>query len=576
MIRVGGYVFKRAETEEEFGQIHCLNYRTFVSEIPQHPDSGTGQLVDKFHRKNVYFVAVENGRIVGMISGHDQPPFSVADRLPDASILCQAGTKPLEVRLLAVEPNKRNGVVFFGLLWSLYQHAQAQRYTDVYISGFTERVGLYERLGFRRLGPAVPCGGASFVPMTLTIGRLPGKVERIKRLWEAHVDPERANGRQEDGPRQPEAGEICLLPGPVAVSQEVRRAFQQPTIYHRGPEFLQLFRKVRRILGDMVGGRDVALFNGSGTLANEAIAATLAADRRGKHGILLVNGEFGQRLMRQASRFGLAPRVLTWPWGQPWDMEEVSEALRDEPEGSWIWGVHQESSTGVLNDLPTLVRVARRRGIRVCVDCVSSLGATALDLREVYLASGATGKSLGAYAGLAIVFANVAEMSTVEISRVPSYFDVSASIASEGPRFTFPSSTVRALEAALEDYATPEKAAARYAGYAALGAYVRGELRRLGLPPIAADERASPVVTTFAPPEGETSESLVALCKTWGYAIGGHSRYLAERRLVQIATMGAVSREDCAGLFKRLQHWLSSRGTAYNCENERHPLTATA
>jgi aspartate aminotransferase-like enzyme len=257
-------------------------------------------------------------------------------------------------------------------------------------------------------------------------------------------------------------------------------------------------------------------------------------------------------------------------------MEEVSEALRDEPEGSWIWGVHQESSTGVLNDLPTLVRVARRRGIRVCVDCVSSLGATALDLREVYLASGATGKSLGAYAGLAIVFANVAEMSTVEISRVPSYFDVSASIASEGPRFTFPSSTVRALEAALEDYATPEKAAARYAGYAALGAYVRGELRRLGLPPIAADERASPVVTTFAPPEGETSESLVALCKTWGYAIGGHSRYLAERRLVQIATMGAVSREDCAGLFKRLQHWLSSRGTAYNCENERHPLTATA
>jgi hypothetical protein len=39
-------------------------------------------------------------------------------------------------------------------------------------------------------------------------------------------------------------------------------------------------------------------------------------------------------------------------------------------------------------------------------------------------------------------------------------------------------------------------------------------------------------------------------------AIGGQSGYLAERRLVQVATMGAVTREMCSALFQHLQSWL--------------------
>ena len=91
MLRVGPYVFKRAETRQEFEQIHRLNYRTFVSEIPQYSDPGTGRLVDKFHDKSAYFIVLREGRVVGMLSTHDQPPFSVADRLRDPEILNRPG-----------------------------------------------------------------------------------------------------------------------------------------------------------------------------------------------------------------------------------------------------------------------------------------------------------------------------------------------------------------------------------------------------------------------------------------------------------------------------------------------------
>jgi aspartate aminotransferase-like enzyme len=566
MFQVGRYIFKRAETKQEFEQIHCLNYRTFVSEIPQHPDTGNGHLVDKFHDKNCYFIVLCEGRVVGMISAHDQPPFSVADRLPNPEILERPGSKPLEARLLAVEPDLRNGMVCFGLLWTIYEHAKNNGYTHLYLSGLEDRVPMYRRIGFECLGTPVPCGHAAFVPMVLAIGKLPPDMVRVKRLWESHV--QRENGKEGKsavvaglkGPKQENNSEVpprevCLLPGPVSTAPAVQEAFQQPPIYHRGPEFIRLFQKVRRTLGEMVGIPDVALCNGSGTLANEAVAATLAADARGGRGVLLVNGEFGQRLARQATRFGLNPRVLAWEWGQSWDLDEVADTLADEPSGSWVWGVHQESSTGVLNDLPGLVGVARSRGIRVCMDCISSLGAVPLDLSGIYLATGATGKSLGSYAGLAILFTDARQLTSLDTSRIPSYLDIPAALANEGPRFTFPSSAVQALDVALAEYCSPTRARARYGHYVALGEYVRGQLRSLGMEPLAADSCASPVVTTFAPPEEESSADFVARCRSWGYAIGGQSQYLAERRLVQIATMGAVSQQDCAGLFDHLARW---------------------
>jgi aspartate aminotransferase-like enzyme/N-acyl-L-homoserine lactone synthetase len=549
MLRVGQYVFKRAETHQEFEQIHRLNHRTFVGEIPQHPDTGNGLLIDKFHNKNAYLIVLRESRVVGMVSAHDQPPFSVAERLREPGILQRQGTRPLEVRLLAIEPQERNSTMFFGLIWSLYEYARSHGYTHLYISGVEERLALYQRLGFVALGPAVGSGKASFVPMVLTIGQLPVKMQRVKQLWEIHMD--------KVAPRSAEP--VCLLPGPVTTAQAVRDAFHQPPIYHRGPEFIRRFMKVRQMLGQIVGGRDVALLNGSGTLGNEAVAATLAAGPRKGRGLMLINGEFGERLARQATRFGLEPRILSWPWGEPWDLDEVEFALAQEPAGSWVWGVHQDSSTGVLNDLPGLVKLARARDVRVCVDCISSLGAVPLDLREVYLATGATGKSLGAIAGTAIIFADLEALQNLDRSRVPSYFDIAAAMRSEGPCYTFPSPTLLALETALQEYATPENAHASYHRYQEMGLAVRENLRRLGLPPIAREDCACPVVTTFAPPGEETSEAFVRRCRRWGYAIGGESAYLAQRRLVQIATMGAITRDMFAALFDHLETWLARR-----------------
>lgn len=181
MLQFSRYTFQRATTDDEFEQIRRLNYRTFVEEIPQHQATEPGRLVDKFHDKNTYFVALAERRVVGMISVHDQPPFSIAARLADPAILVVPGRRSLEVRLLAVEPAHRGGPVMIGLLWTALVHARGS-YDDVYISGVAERVSMYERLGFRELGPAVPDGTAAFVPMRVTFPLSPS-VEKLARQW---------------------------------------------------------------------------------------------------------------------------------------------------------------------------------------------------------------------------------------------------------------------------------------------------------------------------------------------------------------------------------------------------------
>ncbi|NOX53763.1 MAG: alanine--glyoxylate aminotransferase family protein, partial [Planctomycetes bacterium] len=263
--------------------------------------------------------------------------------------------------------------------------------------------------------------------------------------------------------------------------------------------------------------------------------------------------------VRQARRFGLEFRILQWPWGEPWNLQDVERALRSDPPIDWIWGVHLESSTGVLNDLDGLKRLAREHGTTLCVDAVSSLGAVPLSLQGVDLASGVSGKSLGSYPGVAIVFAEASRLGAVQRDRIPEYLDLQAALSAEGPRFTFPSSPLLALDEALHQYATPDRRKARFSRYAELGRYVRSQLRNFGMAPMADEATAAPVITTFMAPAGKSSTEFVDLCRQWGYEIAGLSRYLQQRRLVQIATMGDVTLDDCERLFDCLAAWLRTR-----------------
>ena len=172
------YRFEKAETAGQFEQIFRLNHAVFAGELEQYPALDSERLVDKFHDKNLYLVALAGEEVVGMISLHDQPPFSVAGKLANPALLDGYG-RLIEARLLAVEPAHRNGVVMAGLMLCAYEHVRA--YDALVISGHLEKCGLYHELGFRDLGPPVESGQAMYVPMAIRVTELAERQARWQR-----------------------------------------------------------------------------------------------------------------------------------------------------------------------------------------------------------------------------------------------------------------------------------------------------------------------------------------------------------------------------------------------------------
>lgn len=545
--RIGDVMFKKAETADELAQVHALNFQTFAREIGQYPDRPGPLLVDKFHEKNLYLIARRGPRVLAMVAVHDQPPFSVASRMPDPGWIERHCPWPLEVRLLAVRPEERQTATLPGLLWALYRFALAAGYSHLLASGVRQQLRLYRRLGFAALGPEQRSGNAAFTPLALAVRRMPAAARRIAARMEqlAHIEPLANRARR-----------VSLLPGPPQLAPPVRRALRARPFSHRDPRFVARFEHARRVLGEMAGGVDVALLVGSGTTANECIAAALSKLALPTAGLVLTNGEFGERLAGMARRWGLAFRCLRWNWGQPWRIDEVAAALEELPPGGWVWGVHCETSTGVMNPVEALSESAAPRDIRVCLDCVSSLGSVPLDLRGVFLAAGASGKCLGAIAGLALVLGDAERVRRSLSGPLPASLDVVEAFATPGPRFTVPSTLLSALYAALRRFDAPLKRERAYAEYRRLGELVRDGVRRLGSRPLA----DGPAVTTFAPPMGYSCEHFALLCRAYGFEINARSPYLLDRGLVQIATMGDVRPADCERLFRALEQWGRSAG----------------
>jgi GNAT superfamily N-acetyltransferase len=177
--RPPGRTYRIARRPWEFEQIHRLNYRTFVEEIPQHPPNPERRLVDGMLSRSTAFVCLEGRRLIGMVMLSGERPFSLDRKLPDLDAYLPAASKPCEVRLLMIEPSHRRGRVFAGLLVRAARWGRRQGYDLAVISATAHQMNLYRHLGFVPFGPPLGTAAAPFQGMYVTWDRVPETVRRL-------------------------------------------------------------------------------------------------------------------------------------------------------------------------------------------------------------------------------------------------------------------------------------------------------------------------------------------------------------------------------------------------------------
>jgi aspartate aminotransferase-like enzyme len=556
-------VFKCASEDWEFEQIHRLNYKTFVDEIPQHQASPAQRLVDKFHAENTYLICLSHQKLVGMLAVRGKRPFSLDQKLPNLDAFLPTGRTVCEIRLLAIEKKFRGAQVLQGILALLWQHGVEKGYDLAIISGTTRQQRLYQHLGFVPFGPMVGSGDAQFQPMYVTLETFEVTAREFLRSSPA---------------RSFHPSAVNFLPGPVAVRREVRRAFEQAPESHRGESFKKDFQSAKQILCELVRAGHAQLFVGSGTLANDAVAGQLSL-LKGR-GLVLSNGEFGERLVDHARRFNLKFDALAFDWGRPLDLKAVEKKL-NEPRGSgrksarsgkspignrqpaitWLWCTHCETSTGILANLDALKAMCAERGVKLCLDGISSIGTMAVDLSGVYLAACSSGKGLRAYPGISMVFYNHEIAAAPD--RLPRYLDLGYSAEQDGTPFTFSSNLLHALHAAVKRV-NWEK---RFAETAEWSAWLRSRLTELGFNLIGSGAKTSPAVVTVALPQEMNSVKIGEAMQESGYLLSYNSGYLRRKNWIQICLMGECTYEKVVSVANALNRV---------CFHRRSPLpTAT-
>ncbi len=339
---------------------------------------------------------------------------------------------------------------------------------------------------------------------------------------------------------------LLLNPGPVTLTERVRRSLLQPDLCHRESEFFDLQDEARARL---VAAYDLdpadwaaVLMTSSGTAAVESMIAALVP-RAGKL-LVIENGVYGERITQIATQYAIPHDVLKHDWMDAPDIAQVAARLDADRDFTHVAVIHHETTTGRLNDLAAISAVCRARGVKMLVDGVSSFGAEAIDFGGIDAVAATANKCLHGVPGAAFVIVRRAALA--QAASRTYYLDLDRLAKLQDQRNTPFTPSVHAYYALVEALREFDEAGgwrALHARYAALAEQARAGLAARGMPLVLPDDASSVVLRAYRLPSGVSYEQLHDGLKARGFVIYAGQGGLS-KELFRISTMGAIEAAD--------------------------------
>jgi len=337
---------------------------------------------------------------------------------------------------------------------------------------------------------------------------------------------------------------INVSTGPVQISQQVLAALASTPISHRSNRFQRLYSDTTDYLCTQFNVERCNILTGSGTAANEAMISQIKV--LGGKGLILSNGEFGERLIKQATRLSLIFDEMALAWGEQFDIAKVEKVIK-QSEARWVLLCHCETSTGVMNDLNSVVDVCNRNNCLCFVDCMSTVGTYAIDLSGVAMATASSGKGLASIPGLAIVFSNIEAISS---NHIPVYFDLAEYDKKYGVPYTIASNLVHALNVGIKQKLQEEQ-------FELIDTYSQACFNLLNESGVLPFDNSRSKVFTISWPGGKPNHIITQLQKE-AIIFSYESEYLKRRSWCQVALFGCYTQRELKYFLNTLQRSFTS------------------
>lgn len=356
-------------------------------------------------------------------------------------------------------------------------------------------------------------------------------------------------------------------PGPTPLPPSVREALSRDMINHRSPEFAAMLKEITGSLKTLFKTQnDLVILTSSGTGGLEAAIANVFSP--GDRVLAVTIGYFGDRWAAIAKAFGLDVDVLRYEEGQAADPDEIADKLRADGAIKAVLITHNETSTGVTNDLEAIAAVVKGANRLLLVDGISSVGSIPLetDAWGCDVVVSGSQKSWMSPPGIAIVCMSERAWEANQSAACPRfYFDLAVarkSGASGETPWTPGMSTFYAMQAALR-VLMDEGLENILARHHRVAEYTRQGLRAIGMDMFPADpRRASDTVTAFLTPGGVPARTVQSRLRDEYEIEIAEGRGELASRMLRIGHLGWVTESDITPVLDALAVVVADLGVA--------------
>ncbi len=360
-----------------------------------------------------------------------------------------------------------------------------------------------------------------------------------------------------------------FTPGPLTTSRSVKEAMLRD-LGSRDEEFISIVEQVRKGILDVAGvgsasDYESVLLQGSGTYGIESALTSLTPPAGSW--LFLVNGAYGERMVKIAEVYGIGTSVLRVSEDQHHDITEIRRVL-ESPEGRQLTGlavVHCETTTGIVNPIEAIGTLAKEFGKTYLVDSMSAFGAVPIDFEacaiDVLISS--SNKCIEGVPGFSFVICRRQLLQGSESWARTVTLDLRAQwqgLNGSGQfRFTPPTHVILAFHQALEELRGEGGVAGRARRYQENRTVLAQGMLELGFHEFVPADKAGYIITSYRYPKHDSFnfERFYEALSQKGFVI--YPGKLSHADCFRIGNIGRLDRSHMEGLLKAIAEVLAEQ-----------------
>jgi len=346
------------------------------------------------------------------------------------------------------------------------------------------------------------------------------------------------------------------IPGPTPCPSQALQAMTKQMINHRGREFAELINSITTKLKQVFQTTgDVFLLTSSGTGGLEAAIVNILSP--GDKILATSCGVFGDRFADIAEKYDAKVKRLNFEWGKPVDPEAISKTLKADSDIKAVLVTHNETSTGVTNDLGKISSIVKEFDKLLLVDAVSSLGCIDLPADNWHCDVVVTGSQKGWMVppGLAMVSMSEKAWQAHTQAKMPRYywdFTKAKDYLQRGQTPWTPAISIcYALDTTL-NLMLNEGLSNIFARHAKIAQMARTGIKSLGLPLFAEDNCASNTVTAVKTDDKLDAAKLIQILRDEYNVVIAPGQRKLRGKIFRIGHLGLVEENDIKTVLEAL------------------------